>query len=79
MQSDNAAKNDGRETQEEQAMPAKTGLVCPKCGCSHLFDIDRPWTVTHNRPHFGFIKRKRVCRNCGWKVTTHERIVKDDF
>lgn len=52
------------------------GIECPNCGCSHLLSEDgKPWDVTKSVPQSGFIVRKRVCRNCGKKVTTRERIV----
>ncbi len=43
------------------------GLRCPRCGCRHL-------TVETVRQQFDEAKRYRVCRNCGARVKTYERI-----
>ena len=43
------------------------GLRCPKCGCRHLI-------VDTVRQQFDEAKRYRVCRNCGQRVRTFERI-----
>lgn len=44
----------------------RRGLVCPKCGCSHL-----PVLYTrHKRDH---VLRVRLCRDCGRRVITRER------
>ena len=42
------------------------GLVCPECGCRH-FDV----LETVPAPA-GKIRRRRQCRNCGWRTTTVE-------
>jgi hypothetical protein len=43
------------------------GLVCRKCGCRDL-------RVDATRDGIGEIRRYRVCRNCGRRIPTHERI-----
>jgi len=51
-----------------QGLPdPRCGIICPKCGC-------RDWRVTNTIVHNGSIIRYRVCRNCGRKVRTKERI-----
>ncbi len=46
-----------------------TGLECPDCGCRHF-------TVISTEPRAsGNIARRRVCRHCGKRVTTSERII----
>ena len=51
----------------KQANAESVGLRCPKCGCRHL-------TVETVRQQFDEAKRYRVCRNCGARVKTYERI-----
>lgn len=52
------------------------GIECPNCGCNHLLSEDgKPWKVTDTIQQSGFIIRKRICRNCGKRITTRERIV----
>jgi DNA-directed RNA polymerase subunit RPC12/RpoP len=44
------------------------GLVCSRCGCPHL-------CVMNTRPQpDGLIKRYRMCRYCGHRIVTHEKI-----
>lgn len=44
------------------------GIECPRCGCRHFF-------TTHTEPlRDGRIRRRKVCRHCGRRVTTFERI-----
>ena len=46
------------------------GMSCPKCGCRHLLrygDGDFPSSR----------RRYRKCRNCGHRVITDERIIRD--
>lgn len=47
--------------------PEPRGLACTRCGCRDL-------RVRDTRPHHGFIVRVRVCRNCGNKMHSRERI-----
>lgn len=47
--------------------PEPAGLACPKCGCHH-FEVER------TKPMVGRIMRRRVCRHCGRKVTTYEKL-----
>ena len=56
----------------EDAKPQRRGdhrgLVCPKCGCKHFY-------VVYTRPTWGGrIMRRRQCRHCGKRITTHERL-----
>ncbi len=43
------------------------GLRCPNCNCRHL-------VVETTRQQFDEAKRYRVCRSCGTRVRTFERI-----
>jgi len=47
--------------------PTAEGLVCPKCGCRHFL-------VADTRRAAGSIRRRRQCRNCGWRIWTREEI-----
>jgi transcriptional regulator NrdR family protein len=43
------------------------GLECPRCGCRHF-------RVIYTRAAWGGrIVRRRECRHCGRRITTHER------
>jgi hypothetical protein len=42
------------------------GLVCRKCHCREFF-------VVYTRPVVDGIRRRRECRNCGWRIVTTER------
>lgn len=46
------------------------GLECPACGCQHF-------NVIETRRRGGRIVRRRECRYCGKRLTTHERAVDD--
>lgn len=46
-----------------------TGIRCPQCGCGH-FDVLK--TVDRQG---GYRGRRKVCRNCGHRITTSERLV----
>ncbi len=50
--------------------PEALGLVCPKCECRHF-------ETTHTERLDGRIRRRRVCRHCGHKLTTFEMTVPD--
>jgi hypothetical protein len=42
------------------------GIVCPHCGCCHFY-------TTHTEPlRDGRIRRRKVCRHCGYRVVTYE-------
>jgi len=41
------------------------GLGCPKCGC-----LD--WRVSSTWGARGAIRRRRVCRHCGYEISTSE-------
>lgn len=57
---------------EETAEPSR-GIQCPKCGCRHMVDPQPPnWHVTNTYQRQGYIRRRRVCRNCGRVVYTRE-------
>lgn len=50
-----------------QAEPV--GVQCPACGCRHL-------PVQYTRSRFGGkVVRCRICRNCGKRILTVERVV----
>lgn len=60
-----------------------TGISCPNCGCRDFRtgrnlpeDAMRPtdWDVTKTERKLGYIRRRRVCRNCGHVVFTREII-----
>ncbi len=44
------------------------GLVCPRCGCQH-FELVK---IIHA---IGYVRRRRACRHCDFRITTSERIV----
>lgn len=46
---------------------AADGLTCPKCGCRHFLVVD-------TRVVASGVRRRRECRNCGWRVWTREEI-----
>jgi len=52
----------------ESRKPAeKRGLECPRCGCRHF-------RVLYTRRAIGGrILRRRECRHCGRRMTTHEK------
>lgn len=42
------------------------GIRCPHCGCRHF-------KTTHTEPlRDGRIRRRKVCRHCGWRIVTFE-------
>lgn len=43
------------------------GLVCPHCQCRHFM-------VVYTRQKPGGIERRRSCRHCGFRITTHETV-----
>ena len=43
------------------------GIRCPDCACAHF-------TVWRTRPMPRGIRRERICRNCGRKVITTEKM-----
>ena len=43
------------------------GIECPRCGC-------RDFYVVYTRPRDHRIVRRKECRNCGRRVTTHEQM-----
>lgn len=45
------------------------GLTCTKCGCRHF-------RVIYTRAVWGGrIMRRRECRHCGRRITTHEKLI----
>jgi hypothetical protein len=47
--------------------PMTKGLVCRNCGCQHF-------EVLYTRPTWGGrLMRRRACRHCGRRITTHEQ------
>jgi len=44
------------------------GIECPRCGCRHF-------RVLYTRAvSAGRLRRRRECRHCGHRVTTHEKL-----
>jgi len=43
-----------------------SGIRCSKCGCGH-------WRVIYTRERPASIMRRRECRNCKKRITTHEQ------
>lgn len=49
------------------------GIRCPRCGCGH-------WRVIYTRPSLtGRVVRRRECRHCGRRITTHEHDTRNAF
>jgi transcriptional regulator NrdR family protein len=46
---------------------AQNGLICTECGHGEFH-------TTETRLAPGSIRRRRICKACGHRVTTHERI-----
>jgi transcriptional regulator NrdR family protein len=44
------------------------GISCPKCGCRH-FNVLETRPTNNNR-----LRRRKECRHCGYRVTTHESL-----
>lgn len=42
------------------------GIECPRCGCRHFY-------VVYTRPRADKIVRRKECRHCGKRITTHEQ------
>ena len=64
-----------KRPEENEAPPPPPGIVCPRCGCSHMLGhTNQPWEVTKTERKHGFVRRRRVCRNCGRVVYTRESI-----
>ena len=55
------------EPDEEQERPR--GLRCPRCHCGHLDRVYKTDKQTCNR-----IRRVRICRNCGHRSITYEKV-----
>ncbi|MFW6125104.1 MAG: hypothetical protein ACOC46_03055 [Pirellulales bacterium] len=58
----NRVKLSEMQTQQQQ----ETGLICRGCGCRH-FRVLYTRSVAGSR-----IMRRRECRHCGRRITTHE-------
>lgn len=43
------------------------GLICPRCGCSHL-------PAAYTRHYRNATRRARKCRHCGLVMETEEKI-----
>ena len=52
---------------DQQAPTRQRGLQCPKCGCGHFRVL-----YTRRAPG-GRLMRRRECRYCGRRITTHEQ------
>lgn len=54
---------------DEQPDKTKHRIGCPVCGCKHL-------PVYSTRHYIGkFIRRVRICTNCGKRISTTEKLV----
>ncbi|HOI56476.1 MAG TPA: hypothetical protein PLP01_14605 [Phycisphaerae bacterium] len=51
----------------EARAAAMEGLECPRCGC-------RDFRVIETERLYHCIRRRRVCRRCGWRTTTVEKM-----
>lgn len=58
----------GERRAESGELEEVIGVSCPDCGCEHL-----PVYYTRRR-RGGKIIRVRICRHCGRKVLTTERV-----
>ncbi len=56
------------EPAEAKRPEEKRGLECPRCGCRH-FHVLYTRAVSGGR-----IRRRRECRYCGRRMTTHENL-----
>ncbi len=64
------------------------GIRCPRCGCRDMRDEETglpvsvvsksKWRVTKVMKGFGYIRRRRVCRNCGKVIFTKEKVEKQE-
>ena len=55
-------------TKNKPAPHEKRGLECPQCGCGHF-------RVLYTRRALGGrLLRRRQCRYCGRRITTHEHV-----
>lgn len=63
---------DRRPTLAELAAQAASsgGLACPKCACRHLIRYG-------GQDRSASVQRYRRCRNCGFRIITEERVVRD--
>lgn len=65
-----------------QVRSGENGLACPKCACRHVPDENagrkrRASEVTHSEDIPDRIRRRRVCRACGYRFTTVEILTRD--
>ena len=51
---------------QPQSPQSNQGLACPHCGCRHFY-------VVYTRPKADKIVRRKECRHCGKRITTHEK------
>lgn len=58
-----------RPSLEEMAGGHARGIPCPHCLASAA------WSVYYTRPVSGGIRRVRVCRRCGGRSVTLERLI----
>lgn len=59
-------------------VPEDYGIRCPKCGCRHVPYDKHAVAQTHTLGPRQSIRRRRVCRHCGHRFTTYERVVECD-
>jgi len=53
---------------QEQAQ-IERGIACSKCGCQHFI------VLYTRKVTGGMLRRRRECRNCGHRITTHEAVI----
>lgn len=49
-------------------------MDCPKCGYHNTLVID-----SRNIEYYQTVRRRRECQKCGYRFTTHERILNDEI
>jgi hypothetical protein len=61
------------DMQTEEGRPAEP-ITAKKTDKGNIIFSDQPWKVVKTENFPGFIRRKRICRNCGFVVRTREKI-----
>jgi len=56
----------------ETDMSRRSGLTCPNCGCRDI-RVKHTYPTAENR-----LRRRRVCRHCGWECSSEEYILSQD-
>jgi transcription elongation factor Elf1 len=65
-------KANDKQKETDDKKPTKKGLICPKCGHQNFETVK---TI----PLWGWIRRYRICENCGRKIRTKETIEKTNI